>query len=88
MRWGAGTEFTDAVLRIIKELLDQDFNQVIFSDTDIIWGDNIVNLARACKLGMKKAYSFNVILDSERSYQSVKKALGGTYKYMSYLGDV
>mgnify|MGYP003605860845 CR=1 FL=1 len=88
MRWGAGTEFPDAIFRIIKELLDQDFNQVIFSDTDIIWGDNIVNLARACKLGMKKAYSFNVILDSERSYQSVKKALGGTYKYMSYLGDV
>lgn len=88
MRWGAGTEFPDAIFRIIKELLDQEFNQVIFSDTDIIWGDNIVNLARACKLGMKKAYSFNVILDSERSYKEVKKALGGSYKYMSYLGDL
>lgn len=88
MRWGAGTEFPDAIFRIIKELLDQEFNQVIFSDTDIIWGNNIVNLARACKLGMKKAYSFNVILDSERSYKEVKKALGGSYKYMSYLGDL
>lgn len=88
MRWGAGTEFPDAIFRIIKELLDQEFNQVIFSDTDIMQGNNIVNLARACKLGMKKAYSFNVILDSERSYKEVKKALGGTYKYMSYLGDI
>ena len=87
MRWGAGTEFPDAIFKIIKELLDQDFNQVIFSDTDIMTSSNLVNLARACKLGMKKAYSFNVILDSERSYNLVKKALGGSYKYMSYLGD-
>ena len=86
MRWGAGTDFPDEIFRIVKALLSEDFNQVIFTDTDILGGGNLVNLARACKLGMKKAYSFNVILDSKRSYESVKKSLGGTYKYMSYLG--
>lgn len=87
MRWGAGTLFPDEIFKIVKELMTQDFNQVIFTDTDIIGGDNLVNLARACKLGMKKNYSFNIILDSESSYNKVKKALGGSYKYMSYLGD-
>ena len=87
MRWGAGTVFPDEIFKIVKALLDEDFNQVIFTDTDIIGGSNLVNLARACKLGMKKNYSFNIILDSESSYNRVKKALGGSYKYMSYLGD-
>ena len=88
MRWGAGTEFPDEIFRIIKELLDQEFNQVIFTDTDIMSSSNLVNLVRACKLGMKKPYSFNVILNNEYSYNRVKEALGGSYKYMSYIGDI
>lgn len=87
MRWGAGTVFPDEIFKIVKALLDEDFNQVIFTDTDIIGGSNLVNLARACKLGMKKAYSFNIILDSKSSYGRVKQALGGSYKYMTYLGE-
>ena len=84
MSWGAGTEFPNEVVKISKALTKKNFNQVIFTDSDILQEKNIVNLGKLCKLGMKKPYSFNIILDSNFTYSAVKKTLGN-YKYMSYI---
>jgi len=86
LSWGGGTEFPHDIFLIIKKFLKEDFNQVLFTDSDIQSNENIKNLAKACKVGKSKKFSFNVILNSKTTYNNVKQLLGGTYKYMSYLG--
>ena len=87
-RWGGGTDFPNDVFLIIKKFLKDDFNQVLFTDSDISYVDNLKNLTKACKIAKGKAYSFNIILNTKSTYNKIKQLMGGTYKYMSYLGDI
>jgi len=83
--WGAGTELPPKLNKMIDNLMKQSFNQVLFTDHDILGGNNVTVLKKLMQKGNKRPYSFNVILNSESTYNSVKNAVGGTYKYMSYL---
>ena len=85
MSWGAGTDFPPEILKIIKIFQQKKINQVMFTDSDIIWSKNVDVLQKACKLGIKKPYSFNLILNNKNTFNSVADALGTKYKYMSYL---
>ena len=85
MKWGLGTDIPKEIPKIIKYFQKRGTNQVLFTDTDIISSGNLAIIASACKLGTKKPYSFNMILDSKASYDKVANALGSKYKYMSYL---
>lgn len=87
LSWGGGTDFPRDIFLIIKKFLKEDFNQVLFTDSDITSTANIKNLAKACKIGKSKKFSFNVILNNKSTYNTVKELLGGTYKYMTYLSN-
>jgi len=84
-KWGAGTELPKALNKMIENLIKQQFNQVLFSDTDILYGDNLSTLKKLMVKGNKRPFSFNIILDSRSSYETANSKIGGMYKYMSYL---
>ena len=85
MQWGAGTEFPKEILKVIEVFLKNQVNQVLFTDSDVLYGKNLKVLKKACKLGLKKPYSFNLILNNLETYKEAVKKLGTKYKYMSYL---
>ena len=87
LSWGGGTIFPKGVVLIIQKLLKMKFNQVLFTDSDILTEENIKMLNIASRTGTKRPYSFNVLLDKKDTYEQVSKALGGRYKYMSYISD-
>jgi len=85
--WGGGTTFPFEVSNIVLSLISGkqgEFNSVMFTDTDILDSKNVLAMKKII-LKSKRPYSFNLILDSESSYISVRKELGG-FKFMSYIG--
>jgi len=85
IQWGAGTIFPKEIVKIVDSLMKQNFNQVIFTDTDILQSQNLQKLKKLMMKGNQRPFSFNIILDSKTSLESARSEIGGNYKYMSNL---
>ena len=80
---GGGTEFSTEILKIAKAFLDKNTNCILFSDTDLLYGSNAKNVNMLMQKYGKVPFKFNVIMDSESSFNSFVKAIKA-YKYLSY----
>ena len=58
----------------------------MFTDTDILGEGNVSVLQKIALKAGKRPFSFNIILDSQSSFNAVKPKLSG-YKYISYIGN-
>ena len=88
-QWGGGTTFPVEMSKIILELVsgkNGNYNGVMFTDTDILGEGNISVLQKIALKAAKRPFSFNIILDSQSSFNDVKPKLSG-YKYISYIGN-
>ena len=81
---GYSTAFPRELLDIMLKLKKEDFNQVLITDSDITWEENLKTLRKAC-LQKGKPYSFNVLLRDKSSYVETIISLGFKYKYISYI---
>ena len=68
-----GTDFSAGLAAELSGMASKGYNIVMFSDTDVLYGDNWTNLVNLYKSHKQK---FFFIADSSRSYNEIVKKLG------------
>ena len=82
--YGSVTNFTSALTNQLIKLLNDGYNVMIFSDSDITGGENLVELKKVLvHKGRGKVF---IIFDSKNTYINFRKNSGGMATvYMSHL---
>jgi len=82
--FGAGTEFSENLLKTIINLWKKDMNVILFTDTDILWRKNKENLKKLIKTTKKRQKSFSMILTTKYDYERVCEEIGQS-KFYTYI---
>lgn len=78
---GAGTNFDQALTNQIQKMLDKGYNVVMFPDSDILAGANLVNFV---KVFQKHAPQVFVVFDSRSSYVKFRQEVGLSTANITY----
>jgi hypothetical protein len=78
---GAGTNFDQALTNQIQKMLDKGYNVVMFPDSDILAGANLVNFV---KVFQKNASQVFVVFDCRNSYIQFRQTVGLSTANVTY----
>jgi hypothetical protein len=84
MQAGGGTEFNPAVLVQIKNLIDQNYNIVMFSDSDMLVGENWENFVW---LTVKHREHIAFVANTKTTWRKICKKLNMNLPRFSYLEE-
>ena len=76
-----GTYFSDKLVNHVKHFSDLGYNVIMFSDSDIIGGENFTNYKKLFIHARQKLFT---ILDNEQTYKSIITRVTGSTKYVSH----
>jgi len=82
--FGGGTNFRKEFIDISIGLHKKNFNTVVFTDTDVLEGENLKNIQRLNQKMKKHVGAFSIIFDTIHSFRIAMKHLHG--KNISCLG--
>ena len=68
--FGAGTDFSDALRKELEKRIEEGYNILISSDSDILWTGNKENLMKLVKKAKRNVF---VVLDSRSTYEMMLK---------------
>lgn len=84
MQAGGGTEFKPQVLAEIKQLIDQNYNVVMFSDSDMLAGQNWANFVW---LTVKHREHLAFIANNKATWRAISEKLKMNLPRFSYLEE-
>lgn len=70
--FGAGTDFSDALRKELEHRIDEGYNVLIASDSDILWTGNKENLMKLVKKAKRNVF---VVLDSRNTYEMMLREI-------------
>jgi hypothetical protein len=82
--YGSVTNFYGTTAEQIEKLLADKYNVIIFTDSDVLSGENLESLKKILKIKTGKVF---LIFDTRRNYIEFRKITGMATDYHSYVED-
>ena len=81
VHYGAGTIFSGAIVMRTEEMLRAGYNVIMFTDTDILVGDNWTNLMKLFKGHSQQMF---IVFDGQQSYIAFRQKFGTSTDNITY----